>query len=1294
MKKHTYLIYFLTVFLSFIGNSQTTLWQNGFDTPSQWTQTYGPSHTSGNWQFLTSLPSNITSFQASYQWPATFSAAAGNFIFINSDAAGANASQDAYLEYNSNINLSTLGNSPFELTFNDYYRNYLDQTFVEVSNDGGATWSTFEVNPETEVPVNTNSIDGEIESILINPFAGAWSNQVRIRFHYLGNYDWFWGVDNVKIKTLPNYNLVLNNLSWGSTGAFGARIPYYQIPVSQIVPIEFAGSVTNFGLQDQNDVILTVNSTGFIGNSIGTTLNSGVTDNLLCQTFTPPGIGTYTIQNASVSSPNTDAIPADNTITNIATIEVTDFVYARDNGVINANFSGYSANLPNAEVGNVFDIFSNVIIDAIDVTPASGVGEGISVKLYFYDINIGSWVFMDESLPYVIDPSDIGTTVTIPLLTPQNLSAGQSYLAVAAFSSQNVDVAYSSQNEEFTSWLYDASTWYFLSATPLIRMRFSSCTANINYQTINNTACQSYTSSSGQVYTQSGSYQEITQNVNGCDSIVTTLNLNINTFDNLNSQVQITPTYCSSPTGSAAVTLTSDTPAVGTTFYISEYFSGNANNKSIEIYNPTNQPIDLGASFPSPTGNSPSSSLLLSNSAGQLFSFPANTILPAFGTILVSSNNSTIPSDFYSSIIDGSDMALGLYESITIFGNVLDFFSPLDVASTTLSTTSIRNNSVTSYNGAFTPSEWTNQAFPTTIIYPFSLGSHYDVSPTDFTIQWSNGTTNNSLTNLSEGMYSYNVVKTSTGCVVYTEDVIVPTTGNNFNPAFSSTQQLFTSPPFAVQFSNTTANPSNYSFVWNWGDGSTTASNNASVFHEYLYNGQYTVSLIATNIVTGCSDTTTITDYIFCTGGVTCTHTASISQQGPIQACAGTDVWLSCNNDPSFSYQWRRNGINVPGNDNDSLLVTQSGNYTVTIYVNNCPVTSNGISVTINPLPSIPTITSTGTITSCFGGSLTLAAPAGLASYSWNTGATTASISVTQSGNYTVTVTNASGCARTSAPYVVNASFMSSPNVCVVGMDSLTNENRIVWEKPLTSGIDSFYVYKETNVSDVYTKIGATDYPDLAVFLDQNSNPAVQAYRYKLTVLDTCGTETLLSDFHKTIHLTINAGVGGAWNLIWSHYEGLAFGSYNIYRGTDPTNISLLTTIQSNLNSYTDLAPPVGPVYYQIEIVNPSSCDPAKVINYSISRSNIVNNGVNGINALSNSTVLVYPNPTSKDVTLEITSELLGKDYYLTDYTGRIISKGQFRALKETMTMEQVATGVYFIKIDNNANLMYKIVKN
>jgi hypothetical protein len=507
------------------------------------------------------------------------------------------------------------------------------------------------------------------------------------------------------------------------------------------------------------------------------------------------------------------------------------------------------------------------------------------------------------------------------------------------------------------------------------------------------------------------------------------------------------------------------------------------------------------------------------------------------------------------------------------------------------------------------------------------------------------------------------------------------------NPTFGNS-------PLNVAFNNQTQNLSNYNFTWYFGDGTSQQSNSPFLSHTYTQDAYSDVTVVAENLITGCVTSSTYEDMIFVIGGVTCTHEATISETGPIQACSGDTVTLTCNTDPSFSYQWNRNGVPISGATGSIVNVTLSGSYTVTIYQNSCPVTSSGITVTVNPLPNAPVITSTGTINSCTGGSMTLIAPAGFSTYEWNTGATSSSIIVNSSGNYTVVVTNGNGCSNSSAPFAVNASFIDAPSVCVVGMDSLTNENRVVWEKPMTEGIDSFYVYRETNVSDVYTQIGATDYDELAVFLDVNSNPAVQAYRYKITALDTCGTETNLSDFHKTIHLTINAGIGGAWNLIWSHYEGIDFGSYNIYRGTDPSNIALLTTIQSNLNSYSDLTPPAGAVYYQIEIVNPNSCDPTRVVGYDVSRSNIVNNGENGIESVTINDVHIYPNPTAKDLTIEINPELIGKEYFLTDNTGRIILSGQFRATKETINMEEVAAGVYFINVNGKTKSLHKIVKN
>jgi hypothetical protein len=538
------------------------------------------------------------------------------------------------------------------------------------------------------------------------------------------------------------------------------------------------------------------------------------------------------------------------------------------------------------------------------------------------------------------------------------------------------------------------------------------------------------------------------------------------------------------------------------------------------------------------------------------------------------------------------------------------------------------------------------------------------------------------------GQYSQTLTN-QFGC----DSVVTLTLNVNTNDNISITlNPSFGNAPLNVAFANQTPNLSNYNFTWYFGDGTSQQSNAPFLSHIYTQNGYADVTVVADNPTTGCSSSQTFNDLIFVIGGVTCTHTATINQSGPLTGCVGDSILLSSNTDPSFTYQWNKNGIPVSGATSSSFYPTQSGSYTVTIYQNNCPVTSAGISVTMNALPSVPNITSSGTIVPCSGGSMTLTAPSGFTNYLWNTGSTASSLVVSQSGNYSVSVTNSNGCSQTSNPFAVNASFMAAPQVCIVGVDSLTNENRVVWEKPLTQGIDSFYVYKESNVSNVYTKIGATDYNDLAVFLDVNSNPAVQAYRYKISALDTCGVETNVGDFHKTIHLTINQGIGGAWNLIWSHYEGLNFGSYNIYRGTNPSNISLLTTIQSNLNSYSDLTPPTGPLYYQIEVVNPVNCDPTKIVNYGVARSNIVNNGVSGVIEVVNTNILVYPNPTNGNITLEASSELVGKRYSILDFSGRIILHGKISSNQEHIDLQHVARGSYYLSIEKSSSVT-KLIK-
>ncbi len=75
----------------------------------------------------------------------------------------------------------------------------------------------------------------------------------------------------------------------------------------------------------------------------------------------------------------------------------------------------------------------------------------------------------------------------------------------------------------------------------------------------------------------------------------------------------------------------------------------------------------------------------------------------------------------------------------------------------------------------------------------------------------------------------------------------------------------------------------------------------------------------------------------------------------------------------------------------------------------NCgPVTSNILALTISNSLS-PVITPSGPTTFCQGGSVSLAASGGT-NYLWSTGAITQTIMVNSSGNYSVSVTNSTGC--------------------------------------------------------------------------------------------------------------------------------------------------------------------------------------------------------------------------------------------------------------------------------------------
>ncbi|MBL4715904.1 MAG: hypothetical protein COC01_10335 [Bacteroidetes bacterium] len=166
--------------------------------------------------------------------------------------------------------------------------------------------------------------------------------------------------------------------------------------------------------------------------------------------------------------------------------------------------------------------------------------------------------------------------------------------------------------------------------------------------------------------------------------------------------------------------------------------------------------------------------------------------------------------------------------------------------------------------------------------------------------------------------------------------------------------------------------------------------------------------------------------------------------------------------------------------------------------------------------------------------------------------------------------------------------------ICMVTVDSTTGSFKLVWERNIEYGIDinssNINIYRQ-RATGKYQEIGQVPLTDLSTYIDSSSNSYEKSARYKLSILDSCGNESDLSFPHKTMHLLFGEGVNGSWNLIWDIYEGFDFDYYVINRGTSISNMSPIDTVQIDFTTYTDLNPPAGIVYYQIEAINPTGCN-------------------------------------------------------------------------------------------------------
>lgn len=266
--------------------------------------------------------------------------------------------------------------------------------------------------------------------------------------------------------------------------------------------------------------------------------------------------------------------------------------------------------------------------------------------------------------------------------------------------------------------------------------------------------------------------------------------------------------------------------------------------------------------------------------------------------------------------------------------------------------------------------------------------------------------------------------------------------------------------------------------------------------------------------------------------------------------------------------------------------------------------------------------------------------------------------------------------------------------ICMVSVDQDMGKNIVVWEPVESDLIFEYVVYRETNQSNIYEEIGSVASDASTMLIDENSNPVVQASRYKLGFRDEQGNEYPKSDFHQTIHLTISPGVGDNWNLIWSPYLGFEVQSYNIYRGYTPGEMELIATISGSFNSYTDFGATSSYVFYMIEVLSPDVCTPQSPSNGPNSFTSVTSNiAATLLTAtefnLSGSNLVIYPVPANEFVNIEIenpTQESITVN--ILNQLGQIVKSTEFASedsnSRITLTVTDLKSGIYFLSVINS----------
>lgn len=436
------------------------------------------------------------------------------------------------------------------------------------------------------------------------------------------------------------------------------------------------------------------------------------------------------------------------------------------------------------------------------------------------------------------------------------------------------------------------------------------------------------------------------------------------------------------------------------------------------------------------------------------------------------------------------------------------------------------------------------------------------------------------------------------------------------------------------------------------------------------------------------------------------------SINGVSSLCTGSSATLNALG--ASSYTWSTNA------NTNSIVVSPSVNATYYVIgsVGTCTGQSNTFSLSVIPA----SVNAGPDLSLACGQSQTITVntvPAGTSIVVWtptlnlsspNSLTTTVTNSNSQNTQYTVSVTLNNGCQV--SDMVTVSPFVPTPSICMASVDSIGDNNVILWDNANLTYADSIFVYRDIG-SNNYQVIGRLkrntlffgEFRDtLRSLYAANGDPRASSWRYKIKIKDNCGGLSQFSPYHQTVFIQDFSG-----NFIWNHYEiegqpvPVPILTNYLFKRDDIAigNWQNIQTLSNSSTAFTD--PNYASFQYtadwRVETAWTTSCSSSFLdpVNISVkkSKSNVSTNRPVGIHFYDVKNVFtLFPNPSSGYLIVNTSNVYLEYFVVIENLIGQELYKSAELRGANTVNIQSLNPGLYNVKVVTaNGSSNTKLVK-